>query len=166
MLPTLIGLRVKPSVVEVSHLTEGDRVRVNVSVFYPGDPNWPDPFNPTPQDELNGQLNVYMVEDNIWVYSSNLDESIMTHNAFRGYPKDLSNGNRLYQVDFTILPDEWYNISAVYNIPTDLTIPIKSQDLFPIAALYDQVGHPENSRMLGTDGWSDATIVAVCSELD
>ena len=33
------------------------------------------------------------------------------------------------------------------------------------AALYAQVGHPENARLLGTDGWSDATVVAVCSEL-
>lgn len=101
---------------------DGDGFMVNVSVEYPIDL---DDKMPT----LDGTLEVFMVEDDIWAYSSALDEVVLLHNVFRGYAiKDMD--VQLNQGDSATFIGRW-------DIPHDVEVPVDPLNVFAVAVLYD-----------------------------
>ncbi|MCI0497257.1 MAG: hypothetical protein L0Z54_03070 [Thermoplasmata archaeon] len=101
---------------------DGTGFAVNVSIEYPFDPD-------DRSLGLDGTLQVFMVEDDIWAFSSALDETVMIHNVFRGYAiKDM-------QVQLN--PDESGTFLGRWDIPADVEVPVDPMNVQAIAVLYD-----------------------------
>ncbi|MCK5772687.1 MAG: redoxin domain-containing protein, partial [Thermoplasmata archaeon] len=90
--------------------------------------------------QLRGSLYVFMVEDSAPAYSTVYEHEVVNDAVFRGYAIEAET--------FQLNNREEYYFSATWDIP-DATVPIKPQDVYAVAAVYDE-GDTDSSR--GTDG--------------
>ncbi len=90
--------------------------------------------------QLRGSLYVFMVEDSATAYSTVYEHDVVNDAVFRGYAIEAET--------FQLNNREEHYFSATWNIP-DATVPIKPQDVYAVAAVYDE-GDTDSSR--GTDG--------------
>ncbi len=90
--------------------------------------------------QLRGSLYVFMVEDSATAYSTVYEHDVVNDAVFRGYAVEAE--------AFQLNNREEYYFSATWDIP-DATVPIKAQDVYAVAAVYDE-GDTDSSR--GTDG--------------
>ncbi len=90
--------------------------------------------------QLRGSLYVFMVEDSAIAYSTVYEHDVVNDAVFRGYAIEAET----FQLDNR----QEYYFSATWKIP-DATVPIKTQDIYAVAAVFDE-GDTDSSR--GTDG--------------
>jgi cytochrome c-type biogenesis protein len=90
---------------------------------------------------LQGSLYVFMVEDNVTAYSLVYDMNVSNDAVFRGYAAEDER--------FTMNMGDEKIFSYSYDIP-DATIPVKPQDMYAVAAIFDTTD--TDSSPGGTDG--------------
>ena len=93
---------------------------------------------------LNGQLYVFMVEDNVTAYSKVEDRNVLNHNVFRGF---AFKGEAV-----ALKSGESKNLNTNWDIPASTDpkwIPIKPQDVSAVAVVYDL---DDTSSQTGTQG--------------
>jgi hypothetical protein len=78
---------------------------------------------------LNGQLYVFMVEDNVTAFSKVNGQDELNHNVFRGYA--------FQAVAFTLKSGESKDFVADWPIPAGEKVPVKPADVNAIAVVYD-----------------------------
>jgi hypothetical protein len=89
---------------------------------------------------LNGQLYVFMVEDNVTCYSTNTKQDELNHNVFRGYA---------FQAEtFSLSSGQSKQFSTTWTIP-DMKVPIKPADMSCVAVVYDA---DDTTSQPGTQG--------------
>jgi cytochrome c-type biogenesis protein len=119
---------------EVSQHLEGDEWVVMVNVHYLGMDRL------LLEEDLQGQLYIFMVEDDVTAWSTVEDDYVLNHNVFRGYALNafdisMSPGDEMtyagtWQIpDIVVDPDEEY--------PDGTPVPIKTMDITAVAAIYD-----------------------------
>ncbi len=115
----------------VSQIFNGNSIDVNVVVNYLGEASFlPSLADPTPlQDDLHGTLDLFMVEDGVDAYSSELGENVTCYNVFRGYA--------VHNVEITLNKGETFQGSYSWSIPTGLEVPINSLNVSVVAAVFD-----------------------------
>jgi hypothetical protein len=104
-------------------------INIEVSVHYlGGDPG----VDSTPTiEDIDAEIYVFVIEDNIWAWSSYLNEMYLNHNVFREWA--------IEDEEFTLVAGEWYNTSTEWQWPsTQPTIPINPGEVSVIAAVYDR----------------------------
>lgn len=111
----------------------GDGYKVSIKVEYLGSASDRPSLGilPINSPDLHGSLYVFMTEDNVTAWSSERNEGEMVVNnaAFRGFAiKDEA---------FDLRREEIFEISAEWEIPDDMVIPIKPGDITAVAAVYD-----------------------------
>jgi hypothetical protein len=78
---------------------------------------------------LNGQLCVFMVEDNVTAFSTNTKQNELNHNVFRGYAfKDQT---------FSLKSGESKTFSTNWDVPKGGRVPVKPGDISAVAVVYD-----------------------------
>gem|GEM_PF-6469791 len=105
--------------------------------------------NPLINQDLNGLINICMVEDNVTAYSSEIQDNVTCHNAFRGFAA---------QEDVTLRPGEEWSGNYTWEVPDldpeeDNVVPINVQNVFPVAVVYDK----DDTSSGGAQGWPGAT---------
>jgi len=124
---------------------EAGQFKLSVDVTYFGQTGGDDGVPTEPDDilgespDLNGELIVFMVEDGVPAYSSQLDEIWNNRMVFREYGIESE--------VFTLAQDESTTFSAVWKVPTtqldgdgvdgDIKIPINPGRIIPIAVVFD-----------------------------
>ena len=124
---------------------EAGQFKLSVDVTYFGQTGGDDGVPTEPDDilgespDLNGELIVFMVEDGVPAYSSQLDEIWNNRMVFREYGIESE--------VFTLAQDESATFSAVWKVPTtqidgdgvegDIKIPINPGRIIPIAVVFD-----------------------------
>jgi len=137
----------KRAELEVYYLPSETEFRVRAVVRYIESEGGPP--GPRGNVRLNGFLNIFMVEDMIDAYSSDIDENVTCHNAFRGFAK---------MKEPVVLDEggEWSG-EFTWKIPEldidDNQLPIDPSNLFPVAVLYDS----DDTSSGGLNGWPGAT---------
>ena len=89
---------------------------------------------------LQGQLNVFMVEDNVTAYSKVEGTNVSNHNVFRGYAFEAES--------FTLSTGQSKLFSTTWTIP-DAKVPIKPADVSCVAVVYDE---DDTTSQPGTQG--------------
>lgn len=126
--------------IKVGAIFDGKSFTINVSVDYiRNDEQWvPSPEKPIPDDTLHGSLYVFMVEENVYAYSTIKEEEVLCHNVFRGY------AIQDYQFDMQV--GDSMNKMAVWEVPTTqvrdgneepIRVPINPLNVYPVAVVYD-----------------------------
>jgi hypothetical protein len=107
----------------------GSGIQIDVQVHYlGGDPGIDN--TPTVED-IDATLYVFVIEDNIWAWSSYLNEMYLNHNVYREYA--------IEDDQFTLVADEWYNTSVEWSWPDPQPqVPINPGEVTVVAALYDR----------------------------
>jgi len=124
---------------------EAGQFKLSVDVTYFGQTGGDDGVPTEPDDilgespDLNGELIVFMVEDGVPAYSSQLDEIWNNRMVFREYGIESE--------VFTLAQDESATFSAVWKVPTtqidgdgvegDIKIPINPGRIIPVAVVFD-----------------------------
>ena len=124
---------------------EAGQFKLSVDVTYFGQTGGDDGVPTEPDDilgespDLNGELIVFMVEDGVPAYSSQLDAIWNNRMVFREYGIESE--------VFTLAQDESATFSAVWKVPTtqidgdgvegDIKIPINPGRIIPIAVVFD-----------------------------
>ena len=124
---------------------EAGQFKLSVDVTYFGQTGGDDGVPTEPDDilgespDLNGELIVFMVEDGVPAYSSQLDALWNNRMVFREYGIESE--------VFTLAQDESATFSAVWKVPTtqidgdgvegDIKIPINPGRIIPIAVVFD-----------------------------
>ena len=124
---------------------EAGQFKLSVDVTYFGQTGGDDGVPTEPDDilgespDLNGELIVFMVEDGVPAYSSQLDAIWNNRMVFREYGIESE--------VFTLTQDESATFSAVWKVPTtqidgdgvegDIKIPINPGRIIPIAVVFD-----------------------------
>ncbi|MFL2939591.1 MAG: hypothetical protein ACJZ37_01550 [Candidatus Poseidoniales archaeon] len=124
---------------------EAGQFKLSVDVTYFGQTGGDDGVPTEPDDilgespDLNGELIVFMVEDGVPAYSSQLEEIWNNRMVFREYGIESE--------VFTLAQDESTTFSAVWKVPTtqldgdgvdgDIKIPINPGRIIPIAVVFD-----------------------------
>ena len=124
---------------------EAGQFKLSVDVTYFGQTGGDDGVPTEPDDilgespDLNGELIVFMVEDGVPAYSSQLDAIWNNRMVFREYGIESE--------VFTLAQDESATFSAVWKVPTtqidgdgvegDIKIPINPVRIIPIAVVFD-----------------------------
>lgn len=121
----------RPVDVFVWQLFTGDGFDVKVRVVYNGESSYlPSLSDPTPMaDDIHGSLDVFMVEDQVWAYSSDLGHNVTAHNVFRGYAAHAE--------EVVLLRDQTFEKTYHWDIPTGLEVPIDPLQISPIVAIFD-----------------------------
>jgi len=78
---------------------------------------------------LNGQLYVFMVEDNVTAFSKTNGKDELSHNVFRGYA--------IKAQAFTLKSGESRDFVADWALPAGEKVPVKPADVNAIAVVYD-----------------------------
>ncbi len=92
------------------------------------------------QEDLQGSLYVFMVEDDVTAWSTVEDAMVLNHNVFRGYA--------LQGMEFTMSAGDEQTFAGVWPIPEIVVdpneeypegtpVPIKTMDITAVAAVYD-----------------------------
>jgi cytochrome c-type biogenesis protein len=92
------------------------------------------------EDDLQGSLYVFMVEDDVTAYSVVDEEMVLNHNVFRGYA--------LEDQSFTMSPGDIEVFAGVWQIPEIIVdpneeypdgepVPVKPMDITAVAAIFD-----------------------------
>ena len=124
---------------------EAGQFKLSVDVTYFGQTGGDDGVPTEPDDilgespDLNGELIVFMVEDGVPAYSSQLDAIWNNRMVFREYGIESE--------VFTLAQDESATFSAVWKVPTtqidgdgvegDIKIPINPGRIIPVAVVFD-----------------------------
>ena len=124
---------------------EAGQFKLSVDVTYFGQTGGDDGVPTEPDDilgespDLNGELIVFMVEDGVPAYSSQLDAIWNNRMVFREYGIESE--------VFTLTQDESATFSAVWKVPTtqidgdgvegDIKIPINPGRIIPVAVVFD-----------------------------
>ena len=89
---------------------------------------------------LNGQLYVFMIEDNVTAFSKVEKMDVLNHNVFRGYA---------FQAEaFSLTPGQSKQFSTTWDIPKT-KVPIKPGDMSCVAVVYDA---DDTTSQPGTQG--------------
>ena len=112
---------VKPTELRVWQEFKGDKFTFHVNLTYLGDPDFIPVVGGQLQDELNPTVYLFVVEDDILVYSSDMEKDVIAHNAYRGTAlEDARPG--------TMNPgDEWTTV-VDWEIPEKVVYPDGHQD--------------------------------------
>ena len=90
---------------------------------------------------LNGELEVFMVEDNVTAYSTNTKQEELNHNVFRGFAfKDQT---------FSLKSGESKSFTASWDVPKGTKVPVKPGDISAVAVVYDT---DDSTSQPGTQG--------------
>ncbi len=126
---------------KVTSMYNGVEFVISVDIEYiQNDEAWfPTPEDPLPDDTLNGQLQVFMVEDNVVAWSTYKEEFVTNHNVFREY------AIQDYELP-AMQPGDTYNHIAAWTVPDTIVkdgteipipVPINPLNVWPIAVVYD-----------------------------
>ncbi|MCK5414210.1 MAG: hypothetical protein KAJ35_02385, partial [Thermoplasmata archaeon] len=121
---------------EVSQHLEGDMWVVLVKVHYLGMDRL------LLEEDLQGSLYVFMVEDDVTAWSAVEEDYVLNHNVFRGYAENL------YAREITLSPGDEITYAGEWPIPDIVVdpneeypegtpVPIKTMDITAVAAVYD-----------------------------
>ena len=145
------GMRsVANSQLEVYQEWTGDGWRFEVNLTYGGDPDFfPNPFTLDFTDTLDYSIYLFVIEDDVRVYSSYEDAEVITHNAHRATVIDDDQG--------TLAIDETYTVVADWSIPDSVERnenhadpsmpihPINPAKISVIAVVYDLDDNDQSS---------------------
>ena len=119
---------------EVTQNIQGDEWIVMVKVNYLGMDRL------VLQEDLQGSLYVFMVEDDVTAYSTVDKAMVLNHNVFRGYaledtPFTMSPGDEELFVGSWPIPEITFDSKEDY--PDGTPVPIKTMDMTAVAVVYD-----------------------------
>ncbi len=89
---------------------------------------------------LNGQLYVFMIEDNVTAFSKVEKTDVLNHNVFRGYAFEAE--------AFSLTPGQKKQFTTTWDVPK-MTVPIKPGDMSCVAVVYDS---DDTTSQPGTQG--------------
>ena len=92
------------------------------------------------QNDLQGSLYVFMVEDDVTAYSKVEEAMVLNHNVFRGYAMEdiqftMSAGDEELFVGSWPIPEILVDPNEEY--PDGTPVPIKTMDMTAVAVVYD-----------------------------
>ena len=92
------------------------------------------------QEDLQGSLYVFMVEDDVTAFSTDKDAMVLNHNVFRGYAIEdveftMSSGDEEIFVGSWPIPEITVDPNEEY--PDGTPVPIKTMDITAVAVVYD-----------------------------
>jgi len=108
---------------EVNQMFSGDGFAVIVKATYLGTSAFVE------TKSLNGQLFVFMVEDNVTAFSKVNGQDELNHNVFRGYAFNAQ--------AFSLKSGESKDFATNWPIPSGEKVPVKPADVNAIAVAYD-----------------------------
>jgi len=119
---------------EVTQNVQGDEWVVMVKVNYLGMDRL------VLQEDLQGSLYVFMVEDDVTAYSAVEEAMVLNHNVFRGYAIEdtsftMSSGDEELFVGSWPIPEIIVDPNEEY--PDGTPVPIKTMDMTAVAVVYD-----------------------------